>query len=299
MSLIKKGKVKEVHSTEDPEVLEFLFTDNISVFDKVIPTSIPHKGETLNRTSEFWFKASEELGLRSHFIQRTGPNRMRVKKVNVIRDYDKITHDTANYLIPLEVIARYYAAGSFLDRIKKGKIDPKELGIEGEVYYGMPLPEPFVEFTTKLEKHDRPLTEKEAQDMAGLTDEELHRLKKAVLDIDAFIEKGAGSRGLIHVDGKKEFAFDKDRELMVIDTFATADEDRFWDREKLERGEFVELSKEFVRQHYRSTGYHERLMNARDANQAEPDIPPLPENVTSQVSELYINLFERLTGLDF
>ncbi|MCX6675271.1 MAG: phosphoribosylaminoimidazolesuccinocarboxamide synthase, partial [Methanothrix sp.] len=40
-----KGKVKEAYvlGTE----LEFIFTDNISVFDKVIPSLIPFKGETL------------------------------------------------------------------------------------------------------------------------------------------------------------------------------------------------------------------------------------------------------------
>ena len=45
--LLMKGKVKEAYDLGDR--LEFRFTDNISVFDKVIPSQIPFKGETLSR----------------------------------------------------------------------------------------------------------------------------------------------------------------------------------------------------------------------------------------------------------
>src|SRR5213080_1216168 len=52
------------------------------------------------------------------------------------------------------------------------------------------------------------------------------------------------------------------------------------------RGKQVELSKEFVRQYYRKIGYHQALMDARAAGKPEPDIPPLPDDVTKQVSDL-------------
>ena len=45
--LLMKGKVKEAYDLGDR--LEFRFTDNISVFDKIIPSLIPFKGETLSR----------------------------------------------------------------------------------------------------------------------------------------------------------------------------------------------------------------------------------------------------------
>ena len=80
---------------------------------------------------------------------------------------------------------------------------------------------------------------------------------------------------------------------------ATADEDRFWDRKEYEQGRQVELSKEFVRQYYRKIGYHQALTDARAARKPEPEIPPLPDDVTKQVSELYVSLFERLTGQKF
>ena len=60
MRLLRKGKVKEVYEVSDTE-LEFLFTDQISVFDKVIPSLVPHKGETLCRTSAHWFQVAEDL----------------------------------------------------------------------------------------------------------------------------------------------------------------------------------------------------------------------------------------------
>ncbi|MCG7844895.1 MAG: phosphoribosylaminoimidazolesuccinocarboxamide synthase, partial [Methanomassiliicoccales archaeon] len=43
MKLFRAGKVKKVFEVDD-STLEFQFTNNISVFDKIIPTEIPFKG---------------------------------------------------------------------------------------------------------------------------------------------------------------------------------------------------------------------------------------------------------------
>jgi len=300
MRFLRKGKVKEVYEVSKTE-LEFVFTDQISVFDKVIPTLVPHKGETLCRTSAHWFKLVEGLGVRTHFLRVLDGNRMRVRRVQVIPDYDTITPKTKNFLIPLEIIARYYVAGSLHDRIKAGKMRPADVGYPtGHApRYGEPLPKPFVEVTTKLEKVDRELTTAEALAISKLSPGEYDDLVKAVLKIDDRLNTEVRKRGLIHVDGKKEFAMDQERRLMLVDTFGTADEDRFWDLEAYQKGEQIELSKEFVRQYYRKIGYHQALMEAREAGGPEPDIPPLPEEVTKEVSDLYVALFERLTGEKF
>jgi len=300
MRFLRKGKVKEIYEVSEEE-LEFVFTDQISVFDKVIPTLIPHKGETLCRTSAHWFQVVQDLGFRTHFLKVTGGNRMRVRRVQVIPEYDRITPSTRNFLIPLEVIARYYVAGSFHDRMQAGKIRPETVGFpRGHVpQYGEPLPKPFVEVTTKLEKVDRELTEEEALKISKLSRAEFDALVQTVLKIDDGLNKEVQKRGLIHVDGKKEFAMDDARHLMLVDTFGTADEDRFWDVDAYKKGQQVELSKEFVRQYYRKTGYHQKLMEAREVGKPEPDIPPLPADVAKQVSELYVGLFERLTGERF
>ena len=300
MQHIMTGKVKEVYAIDD-DTLEFAYTDHISVFDKIIPSMIPHKGETLCRTAKYWFNLLTKEGINNHFISEPSKDRMDVKRVQIIRDYSKIDGNTKNYLIPLEVICRYYAAGSLLDRLKSGKVKPEDLGFEpGHVVKkGEKLPKPFVECTTKLEATDMNLTNEEAKKMAGLTDAEFENIIATTLRIDEIIAREAGKRNLIHCDGKKEYAFDKERKLMVIDTFGTLDEDRWWDAEEYAKGNIVELSKEFVRQYYRETGYHKALYDARDKGEAEPDIPALPQDIIDRVSKLYVDMYERITGEKF
>lgn len=300
MNFIHKGKVKNVYEISESE-LEFQFSDRVSVFDKIIPSDIPFKGETLCRTSAYWFKICNNAGIKTHFLSMPAPNKMRVKRVEVIHDYSRINQDTRNYLIPLEVIVRYYAYGSLYDRILEGKVKQEQLGFPAghQIKKGEELPSPFFEVTTKLEKTDRPLGKEEAMKIAGLSAQEFKELEEATLKIDGEINSRVKQRGLIHVDGKKEFAFDSDRALMVVDTFGTADEDRFWDLKEFEKGNYVEKSKEFVRKHYRDTGYHEALYKARKEGTPEPDIPPLPQEMIDKTSKTYIELFEQLTGEKF
>src|SRR5512137_2617644 len=109
MKFLRKGKVKEVYEISADE-LEFVFTDQISVFDKIIPSLVPHKGETLCRTSAHWFETVSGMGIPTHFLRVVGGDRMRVKRVQIIEDTSKLGPSTRSYLIPLEVIARYYVA---------------------------------------------------------------------------------------------------------------------------------------------------------------------------------------------
>jgi len=299
MKLIRQGKVKDVYEV-DARSLEFLFSDKISVFDKTIPSLIPHKGETLCRSSAFWFQVARGAGVKTHFKELIPPNRMRVQKVQIL-EYPKINRKTTNYLIPLEMITRYYVAGSLWDRIRSGSVKPAKLGFKPtkDVKYGDKLPAPLIEVTTKLEKVDRLLTKKEALKISGLSNAEYDALVKSALTIDEKIEEEVEKRDLIHVDGKKEYAFDEDRELMVVDTFGTADEDRWWDWESYSKGQFVELSKENVRQHYRQIGYYDKLSEARKLSKPEPKIQALPEAKIKEISGLYIDMFERITGESF
>src|SRR5437899_9318360 len=112
MRFLRKGKVKEVYEVSEDE-LEFVFTDQISVFDKVIPTLIPYKGETLCRTSAHWFKVVQALGVRTHFLMVIDGNRMGERRVQVIPENDRITPTTRNIFTSLEIIARYYLSSSF------------------------------------------------------------------------------------------------------------------------------------------------------------------------------------------
>ena len=301
MKLLHKGKVKEVYAFGEDKLL-FHFTDQISVFDKIIPTLVPKKGEALARTSAYWFQECQKrLGLDTHFLGLQDKDKMLVKRLEIIDPAKRpIPRDQASFFIPLEVVCRHYAAGSLLDRLATGEIKPSRLGMDRAPRKGEKLPRPFVEFTTKLEETDRALTDEEALNLSGLTEREFAQLKQAVLDVDALIASRCEPKGLIHVDGKKEFGMNARRELMIVDTFGTLDEDRWWDKAAYERdGAQLELSKEMVRQHYRRTGYHEQLMAARRAGatkQAEPPIPALPADVTAEVTKLYTSVYERLTG---
>ncbi len=292
MELIRTGKVKEVY--DEGDYLLFKFTDKISVFDKIIPTLISGKGESLCRTSAFWFNKVSEMGLETHFVSMPAMNQMRVRKFRILENgADRFD---INFLIPLEFVVRYYVAGSFLDKIRKGTIDYHSVGFKTMPDHGEPFPDPYFEVTTKFERFDRALTIDEACEIGGVTKEELFRIRDEILSIDRLMQREVGKRGLIHADGKKEFALSYRRIPVIVDTFGTADEDRFWDRDSLSSGKIVELSKESVRQFYRESGYHSLLYKAREDNKPEPEIPPLPDELKKSTEELYRKMFERITG---
>jgi phosphoribosylaminoimidazole-succinocarboxamide synthase len=297
---LRRGKVKEVYELS-PTELEFRFTDDISVFDKHIPSEIPHKGETLARTAAHWFRLCDRIGVPHHFLELTGPATMRVRRVRIVPQPRTLGPHPKDYLVPLELIVRYYLAGSMWDRVQSGKMTARDLGWPSDrtLSYGAELPQPFFEVTTKLEEVDRPLSIPEALELAALDRPQLDAIRETILKIDAAMQEEVEPRGLLHVDGKKEFGVDADGVLMVVDTFGTADEDRFWDRAAYVRGRQIDFSKEFVRQHYRQTGYYAELQKARAAGASEPPIPPLPPLLVDEVSQLYTTVFQRLTGEPF
>ncbi|MEC7242023.1 MAG: phosphoribosylaminoimidazolesuccinocarboxamide synthase [Myxococcota bacterium] len=300
--MIYHGKVKQVWSTDDPDVIEFRYTNQISVFDQIIPSLVPAKGESLNRTSCHWFELVEAAGIcETHIVEMNGPDRVLARRFDVVKEPGAIAKDRENVFVPLEVICRHYLAGSGWRRYKRGDVSAEELGFAPgtELKEGVKLPKPYLEVSTKFEAFDRLLDRKEALEISNLREEELDAILEIVLKIDAIIETEAAKSGLIHVDGKKEFALGKDRKPVLVDSFGTLDEDRWWDAEAYANGEIVQLSKEFVRGHYIAIGHHTELSAAREAGTDEPAIPALPQEVIDQTSKLYIDMYERLTGRKF
>ena len=296
--LIHSGSVKNVYRVDD-ETVEFEFSDRVSVFDKPIGNEIPGKGETLCDSACHWFEKLSNNGIPNHFLERTGSKSVRVKSVQIIKDYSRIVDGKTNHLIPLEFIARHYCAGSLNDRLKSGKIQPQEVGAKlGEtIAYGQRLPSPYFEFSTKLEPVDRFLGLEEALKMARMKLERLEEIRLQCFKIDDLIEKGLQGTNLIHVDGKKEFGYDKDGTLMIVDVFGTADEDRYWDRQRYEdNGQQLELSKEAIRHHYRETGYKDQLYEARELKKEEPPIPDMPEELVAEVAKLYRSIADQIVG---
>jgi phosphoribosylaminoimidazole-succinocarboxamide synthase len=297
--MIYHGKVKQVWSTEDPDIIEFRYTNQISVFDQIIPSLIPGKGKSLNMTSCHWFKLVEAENIcETHIVEMNAPDRVRARRFDVIKEPGAIPRDAENFFVPLEVICRHYLAGSGFRRYKRGEVGAEEFGFEPgtELEEGVKLPKPYLEVSTKFEKFDRLIDRAEALEISNITDAEYDSIMDVVLKVDAIIEREAAKSGLIHVDGKKEFALGKDRKPVLVDSFGTLDEDRWWDAEAYKRGEIVQLSKEFVRGHYIETGHHAELKTARDNGTSEPDIPALPQRVIDQTAKLYKDMFERLTG---
>jgi phosphoribosylaminoimidazole-succinocarboxamide synthase len=300
--MIYHGKVKQVWTTEDPNVIEFRYTDQISVFDQIIPSLVPRKGESLNRTSCHWFELVEEAGIcETHIVEMSGPDRVRARRFDVIKEPGAIPKDAENFFVPLEVICRHYLAGSGWRRYKRGDAAAEEFGFApGTVLKeGVKLPKPYLEVSTKFEKFDRLIDRKEALEISNITDEEYDAILDIVLKVDALIEQKATAAGLIHVDGKKEFALGKGRKPVLVDSFGTLDEDRWWDAEAYANGKIVQLSKEFVRGHYIETGHHAELSDARNNGTEEPAIPALPQPIIDQATTLYVEMFERLTGRTF
>ncbi len=321
--LLRHGKVKDVHADpQNPRRLIFKFRDDISVFDQRIPTQIPQKGATLAHMSTHWFDMASDLGYSTHLVKMLAPDVMVVRKAEIQEELGAgAQRDVRGRFIPLELITRYYAAGSLVDRLRRGEADPKDFGLDHVPQSGEKLPEPIFEATTKFEKTDRPVTGEEALRIGGISKAMWNEIKEMTLQIDARMQYELDHAGLIHVDGKKEYAVGLDGRPMIVDTFGTADEDRFWDRAAYDQnpGKAPELSKELVRQYYRrlayegtlpgvkgNNTYHEVLMAIRDHNKKnpankieEPKIPALPPEFVAEVSELYKNIAGRLTGESF
>ncbi len=300
--LLYAGKVKQVWSTTDPNLLEFRFTDQISVFDQIIPSLIPRKGESLNRTSCHWFDLVMKEGIcQTHFVKMHAPDRCLARKYDVIREPGAIPQDMENVFVPLEVICRHYLAGSGWRRYQRGDVGAEEFGFASDeiLHEGIKLPDPYLEVSTKFEEFDRLLDRNEALVISNLTEDEYDTILDIAVKIDALISAETDKRGLIHVDGKKEFALGPGRVPVLVDSFGTLDEDRWWDYSEYGLGNIVQLSKEFVRMHYIETGYYQTLKEARDSNSKEPLIPPLPQDLVDQTAVLYAGMYERLTGMPF
>jgi phosphoribosylaminoimidazole-succinocarboxamide synthase len=300
--LLYSGKVKQVWSTDDPDVIEFRYTNQISVFDQIIPSLIPRKGESLNRTSCHWFRLVEEAGIcDTHIIEMNAPDRVLAQRFTVIREPGAIPSDMENVFVPLEVICRHYLAGGGWRRYKRGDVGAEEFGFEPGTILdeGVKLPKPYLEVSTKFEKFDRLLDREEALQISNITDDEFDAILDIVLKVDDLIQQEATKRGLIHVDGKKEFALGANRKPVLVDSFGTLDEDRWWAAADYENGNIVSLSKEFVREYYLGTDHHDELSSAREAGTEEPPIPALPQDIIDQTAALYESMFERLTGENF
>jgi len=313
MELLKAGSVKRVYVVKEPNETvgegRFLFTDSYSVFDwGEMPQLIPHKGSALSMIGAFFFEKLQSLGIRTHYlgIEEDGKIKkidelkapspmMALKLVRVVEptlmegryDYSVFKDLRGNFLIPLEFIYRNSLpeGSSVFRRLKEGSVRLSDLGLEKMPQPGEKLKRPILDFSTKLERIDRYLSEQEAKNLAFLNEEEFEEIKRTILKINELINETLNPHKLENEDGKVEFAFDENRTPMVVDVVGTPDECRF-------TFEGIPLSKEVLRILYRKTKWYEEIEKAKKEdpiNWKEKVSPPplLPERAIEAVSYLY------------
>ncbi len=275
---VYNGKVRDVYNIND-EYLVMVVSDRISAFDVVLPKGIPYKGQVLNQIADKFLDATSDIV----------PN----WKIAVPDPMVTIGHFVETF--PIEMIVRGYLTGSSWRLYKKG----------GREICGVPLPDGLVEHqrfpkpiltpTTKADVgHDENISKEEIIKQGLVSKEDYEMLEKYSLELFKRGSEIAEKMGLILVDTKYEFG-KKDGQIYLIDEIHTPDSSRYFYldgyQERQEKGENQkQLSKEFVR---------EWLMEQGFQGEEGQKVPEMPEEFVNQVSERYIELYEKITGDKF
>lgn len=273
-----KGKVRDVYTIAD-KYMVMLVSDRISAFDVVLPRPIPYKGQVLNQIAAQFLDATQDIV----------PNWM----INVPLPNVTIGYKCETY--PVEMVVRGNLTGHAWRTYKSGK---RELcgialpeGLKENDYFEKPIITP----TTKAhEGHDEDISREEIISSGLVPEKEYEQLEMYAL---ALFERGrqmANERGLILVDTKYEFGRIGDT-IYLIDEIHTPDSSRYFYKEGYEerqqKGEAQkQLSKEFVREWLMDNGFQ-----GQDGQQ----VPEMTDDVVNQISERYIELFEKVTGKKF
>jgi phosphoribosylaminoimidazole-succinocarboxamide synthase len=197
---IYEGKAKILYTTDNPEVLLTQFKDDATAFNAQKKGQITRKGEINCAIATYLFKYLETQGIPTHFIAQTAPDWMKVAAVKII---------------PLEVVVRNIAAGSFVSRT----------GIET----GTLLKYPIVEFFYKNDDLGDPLfTEDHIQLLNLATPSQVTQLREMALTINKHLQSFFSDRHLTLVDFKLEFGCDRTENILLADEISP-DTCRLWD----------------------------------------------------------------------
>jgi phosphoribosylaminoimidazole-succinocarboxamide synthase len=276
-TLVHKGSTKDVY--RDGDHLVFNFSDRYSVFDwGEMPDHVPSKGLALAKFTKKIYRALEEKGVRTHLLEiPVADNEIAVRPYEVVRGTYTSMKQEENLFIPLEVIFRLgVARGSSL------------LKRSAEYQEGQRFDQPMIEFTTKLERFDRPLTHEEAKLLGGFRDGEWKNLLYTTKSIALFLNDVFLRAGIELWDGKVEFAFGKtidgNRTIVLVDSIGP-------DELRLSK-DGVQLSKEIMRQYYRKTSWFQIMEAGKkefgiDFKNRIPAPDKLPTPFLEAVSYLY------------
>ena len=275
---VYRGKVREVYNIND-DLLVMIATDRLSAFDVVLPKGIPYKGQILNQIATQFMKMTQDIV--PNWLQATPDPAVAI--------------GVACEPIRIEMVIRGYLAGHAAREYKAGK----------RMLCGVPLPEglkendrlpaPIITPATKAEEgHDEDISREDILARQLVAPEVYAQMEQYT---HALFQRGtemAAERGLILVDTKYEFGLNNGM-VTLIDEIHTPDSSRYFYADGYEdrqaKGEAQkQLSKEFVRQWLIENGFQ-----GLDGQQ----MPFMPDDFVQIISERYIELYERITGLTF
>ena len=200
-SLLYEGKAKQVFASAEPGCVRIHFKDDATAFNGEKRAVILGKGEANARISAVLFGAVEAVGVPTHFVRSLGPRDHLCRAVDII---------------PVEVVVRNRAAGSFSKRFGRP---------EGE-----PLPRPLVELFYKSDAlGDPPMADEHALLFGWAAAWELAYLRHAALQVNACLQSFWGAHGIDLVDFKLEFGRAGAGRILLADEI-TPDGSRLWDR---------------------------------------------------------------------
>ena len=207
-----EGKAKKVFATEDPELLIVSYKDDATAFNGLKKGTIVGKGVINNRMSNMLMQRLEKGGIPTHYVEELNDRETLVKKVSIV---------------PLEVIIRNIAAGSF----------SKRYGVEE----GLVFDEPTIEFSYKNDELGDPLMNGyHAIAMKLATKEEIELIKKYAFGVNEQLKAFWAECGVTLVDFKLEFGKTSDGTIVLADEISP-DTCRLWDSktgEKLDKDRF-------------------------------------------------------------
>lgn len=287
LPLFIRGKARDTYELGDR--LLIIATDRISVFDVVLPTTIPDKGRVLNLLSAFWFEKTKNL-LPNHLIEvieepktldKYLPPGKRFAYPDYLSGRSMVVKKAER--ISIEWVLRGYLSGSAWEEYRKsGTIGG--IKMPSGLKESQELPEVLFTPTTKADTgHDMPITMDKVESLVGKT--LTWEMKEKSLAVYNHAVKHARAKGIIIADTKMEFGLDDGR-LILIDELLTPDSSRFWDAEKYKVGQSQpSFDKQSVRDWTAATGWNKEYPG-----------PELTPEVIQATTARYREAYRRLTG---
>ncbi len=273
------GKVRDVYTIDD-NYLVMIVTDRISAFDVVLPKGIPYKGQVLNQIAAKFLAATEDI----------------VPNWRIASPDPMVTVGYRCEPFAVEMIVRKYLTGSAWRAYKAGAREICGVKIPDGMIEHQAFPEPIITPTTKAElgAHDEDISRKEIIARGLVSKDDYEQLEKYTLALFRRGMEMAAKQGLLLVDTKYEFG-KKDGKIYLIDEIHTPDSSRYFYaegyEERLKKGEpQKQLSKEFVREWLMDNGF-----SGKEGQQ----IPEMTAAIVDGITERYIELYEKITGVPF